>query len=82
MAAPSMFTASGTLTPYGFRCGYIETDKRTGLVVWWQDCAYHVGGWLNRDSGTGAVHVRTACRTLTEARRVARWPFLPQLPPA
>lgn len=80
MAPFSLFTLSGTLTPYGFRCGYIETDKRTGLVVWWQDCAYHVGGWLNRDAGAGAVYVRKACRTLTEARQIARAPYTPAMP--
>jgi hypothetical protein len=78
MATLSLFTAAGTLTPYAFRCGYIETDRRTGLVVWWQDCAYHVTGWLGADPG--AVYVRKACRTLTEARKAARFPYSP--PPA
>ena len=78
MANLSLKTARGTLTPYGFRCGYIETDKRTGLAVWWQHGSYHVAGWLDRD--IGAVHVRSSCRTLKQARTLARFPYSPQLP--
>ena len=70
----SLFTATGKLTAYAFQCGYVETDKETGLAIWWQHCSYHVGGWLNPDSLSEAIHIRKACRSLTEARKVARKP--------
>lgn len=68
----ALFTPAGKLTAFAFRCGYIETDSRTGLAIWWQHCCYHVAGWINPDSLSEAVHVRETCRTLTEARKIAR----------
>jgi hypothetical protein len=73
----SLRTKDGNLTPFAFRCGYFETDPKTGLVVWWQHCCYFVGGWLNKDQGIGAVHVSRTTTSLKEARQIARHPFTP-----
>jgi hypothetical protein len=73
-------TKRGRLTPFAFRCGYIEKDSQTELVIWWQHCCYFVTGFLNRDDLATCVHVYRTARTLIEARQLARFPYTPSLP--
>ena len=74
-------TKKGKLTPFAFRCGYIETDPSTGLVIWWQHCCYFVTGFLNRDNLDACVHVHRTTKNLIEARQLARFPFTPSYRP-
>ncbi len=64
MARPAYFTASGTLTPYAFACGYIE--RRGGMVLGKEHGTYHVKGSHN------GQRVWESCGKLGEARAFFR----------
>jgi hypothetical protein len=59
------------LTPYNFRCGYVERQDNdtTGATVSisWEHCCYHVKGF----DRNGQHHYETT-RILRQARRLAR----------
>ena len=67
--------ADGTVTPYGFACGYVEQyDGETVGVRLWADGCYHVRRHWNAGSGRSG-YIRSSWAvfdTLTDARRYYR----------